>query len=137
MTDLPNEYIKALAEQLIFISAFLGGFSATILGTLIVSKHNKKIINSLIISLSLASASFIITVVSMTKITLVLTPGAPYTNHSEIIFFPRILGSMSFYIGIISLVTMIGISGWLKSKKLGIVTTSIAIITFIMFILTT
>jgi len=40
MQELPLPYLKEIATQLIFISSFLGGFSATVLGTLILAKSD-------------------------------------------------------------------------------------------------
>lgn len=134
MNELPISYLKVLAEQIGFISVFLGGISATILGTLIVLKKDSKIFNWMIILLSLAAVSFIVAVFGMNKIQMVLTPDYPNPDHS--IFYARIVGSISFLLGIYSLITVISLSGWLQSKKIGILTTSIGLIAaFLIFTL--
>lgn len=134
MNELPISYLKVLAEQIGFISVFLGGISATILGTLIVLKKDSKIFNWMIILLSLAAVSFIVAVFGMNKIQMVLTPDYPNRDHS--IFYARMVGSISFLLGIYSLITVISLSGWLQSKKIGILTTSIGLIAaFLIFTL--
>lgn len=130
--DLPLAYLNELAKQTIFISAFLGGFSAAILGTLIVSKQKSKILNTLVFSTALSSLAFIVAVMGMTKLVMISTPGYPFEITPSITTAPRIIGSLAFFIGILSLVFSIGISGWVQSKKLGIMTSVIAAIGMIL-----
>ncbi len=117
MTELPQEYFRVLAEQLVFISVFLGGISATILGTLIVVNNNSKIMKFMILGLSLAAVSFIVAVFGMNKVLIILTPNSPYQNSNELLFYPRLVGGLSFFIGIYSLIAVISLSGWLKQKN--------------------
>ena len=128
MTELPIEYFKILAEQLVFISVFLGGISATILGTLIVVKNDKKVFRFMILFLSLAAVAFILAVFGMNKVQLILASDSPYPNSTELLYYPRLIGGLSFYFGIYSLLTVISLSGWLNSKKIGIITSVIGII---------
>ncbi|REE83788.1 hypothetical protein BX611_1083 [Lutibacter oceani] len=132
MTELPQEYFRVLAEQLVFISVFLGGISATILGTLIVVNNNSKIMKFMILGLSLAAVSFIVAVFGMNKVLIILTPNSPYQNSNELLFYPRLVGGLSFFIGIYSLIAVISLSGWLKTKKIGITTTVIGVISSIL-----
>ena len=130
MTELSSAYFAELANQLIFISAFLGGFSATILGTLIASEDNTKIMKVLILLVSISAASFILTVLSMTKIILIHAPDSPFGNNQDLTSLPRVVGSLSFLMGMIALLLVISLSGWLKSKKLGKCTGLIGLISF-------
>jgi hypothetical protein len=50
---------------------------------------------------------------------------------------PRILGTISFFLGTIALMLMIALSGWTKSKKMGWFTSSIALTTLIMILVLT
>ena len=54
MNEINPNYIVAVAEQLSFVSAFLGGISATILVTIVVFTSEKKIreLDRFIISIS-------------------------------------------------------------------------------------
>ena len=135
MTELPLNYIKELAEQIIFISAFLGGFSAAILGTLIVSDKKSKTLKILILGSSFSAVSFIIAVFAMTKLVMISIPGAPYPLSAESTNLPRLTGSISFFFGIIALLFVVGTSGWLQSKRLGIATSIISLIGLLLIFL--
>lgn len=135
MTDLSSAYFAELANQLIFISAFLGGFSATILGTLIASENNGKIIKVLIILISISAATFILTVIAMTKIILIHAPDSPLANGEDLVSLPRVIGSLSFLVGMTALLLVISLSGWLKSVKLGIVTSALGLCSLFMVML--
>ena len=128
MTELSPEYFKIVAEQLVLISVFLGGISATILGTLIIHENESKIFKFMILGLSLAAVSFIVAVLGMTNIQMHLAPDSPFQNKNESLFYPKLVGMISFLIGIYSLITVISLSGWLKSKRIGIFTTTIGIV---------
>ncbi|BDS11577.1 hypothetical protein [Aureispira anguillae] len=137
MTELSPEYFKLVAEQLVLISVFLGGISTTILGTIIMHESDDKILKFMILGLSLAAVSFIVSVIGMNKVLMVLAPDSPYQNKNELLFYPRLIGGLSFYLGIYSLLFVIGLTGWMKSKKIGIFTTTIGILSaYLIFILT-
>jgi hypothetical protein len=126
--EIPLSYLKEIAKQLIFISAFLGGFSAAILGTLIVSTKSSKTLKYLILGTSLSALSFIVSVFAMTKIVMIALPDSPFNGNYEATIVPRTIGSIAFFLGIIALIFTISISGWTHSKKLGIATTTLGII---------
>lgn len=137
MKAISLSYLQELAKQAVFLSAFLGGFSATFLGTILVSKLKSNLANALIITLSLASASFIVSVIALTMIVVVLGPDSPYHITSDQLLFPRLLGFATFMLGTYTLIIVIGISGWIRSRSIGIVTTLIAIIaSYLIFNLT-
>ncbi len=135
MMEMSIEYLNKLASQFIWISAFFGGFAATILGTLIISKSDRKIVKFLILGASLSSISFIVSVFAMTKLVLISTPGYPLKIEEVSLIFPRILGVVTFLIGIMSLIFVISLSGWMHSKRLGIATTAIGVLGFIFFLM--
>lgn len=133
MTDLPVEYFRILAEQLVFISVFLGAISASILGTFLVVDREGKIFKSMILGLALAAFAFITAVLGMNKVLVILAPSSPYQERAtELLFYPRLVGGLSFYIGIFALLLVISLSGWLKSKKMGLITTFIGIVASIL-----
>jgi hypothetical protein len=137
MQNLPVEYFKVLSEQLVFISVFLGGISATILGTLIVAKNETRVFKLMIIGLSLAAVAFIIAVFGMNKVLIILANDSPYQKSQELLFYPRLVGGLSFYIGIYALIFVISLSGWLRNKKVGVTTTLIGLVaSFLIFTLT-
>lgn len=65
------------------------------------------------------------------------TPGGYIKNVSIDDFqIARIIGMLTFMLGLFSLSAMIGLSGWTKSKKVGIFTTAIGILTLILIFIT-
>lgn len=137
MTELSEEYFRLLSQQLVFIGVFLGGISATILGTLIVADNDTKIFKAMIVAVSVAAVAFIVAVFGMNKVQLILAPDSPFTNSPDVLYYPRLVGGLAFYLGIFALITAVGISGWLKSKKIGIITTALGVIAvFLIFTLT-
>ena len=59
------------------------------------------------------------------------TEGYPYTVEQSDFNLPRIVAAVSFLLGILSLSTLIGLSGWTKSKGMGMLTTIVGILTFV------
>lgn len=131
------EYWNQLANHFILISALLAGFSITFIANLIVTETKNKISNYLLIAATIAASCFLVSVFAMTKILLMSTQGYPFEVEENAFKFPRIIGGVSFIFGIISLSTLIGISGWTKSKRMGLFTTLIGILTLIIVLLVT
>ena len=135
MMELSNEYLNSLAQQLIFISAFLGGFSATILGTLIVSDNRSKYFRIMVVSSALAAMCFVVTLFGMTSIIFQTTDGYPLAVDTPGLVVIRLIAIFTMLIGLISFTVCIASSGWLISKKIGRFTTAIGVIAFILIVL--
>jgi len=135
MLELQPEYLNKIANQLIVISSLLSGFSIAVMANLLVTKSEMKISNSILKVTTVAAASFLITVFVMTKIMMMTTEGYPLKFENSDLGFIKIVGFATFVIGIISLSVLIALSGWTKSKKTGIFTTIIGILTLIMILL--
>ena len=134
MLSLSNEYMNALATQIIFISVFLGGFSATLLVTLLVADNERKMMKVLIVSSASAAILFIIATFAMTKLVMVTTPGFPQKITENEMIRARTLRALAHLAGILALMFTIGASGWLKSRRLGIATTMLGATGFIAII---
>ncbi len=130
MGEIPAEYYSKVAEQLVLISVFLGGISATILGTLMTNDKNSRLVKTMIVGLSLSAASFIVAVMSMTRVQMIVALDSPmhHISHDT----PRLIGALSFFLGIYTLLFVISLSGWMQSKRIGIITTLIGIISGIL-----
>lgn len=135
MVEMTLEYWNHLANHFILISALLAGFSIAFIANLIVSETKNKISNYLLITATIAASCFLVSVFAMTKILMMTTKGYPFELQENAFNLPRIVGGASFILGIISLSTLIGISGWTKSKSMGIFTTIIGILTLIIVLL--
>ena len=131
------EYWNSLANQVILISALLSGFSIAIVANVIVSDNKNKYANRILKTATIAAGSFLVSVFAMTKIALLTTPGAYLKHITENDFMmPRIIGIITFMIGLFALSALIGYSGWIKSKKIGIFTTIVGVVTLILILLT-
>lgn len=137
MDEISFSYLNKLAEQTITISSLLGGFSIAVIANLLTSDLKTKLNKYFVAASTLSACFFLITVFAMTNLLLKTTTGFPLKVDQSSLEIPKLIGATSFYLGIISLLTLISLSGWTKSKKLGIFTTTIGIITLIITILMT
>ncbi|WP_378175312.1 hypothetical protein [Aquimarina sp. SS2-1] len=131
------EYWNELAKQTLLISSLLSGFSITVVANLLVSDKNEKLTNQILKTATLSAGCFLVSVFSMVDIMMLTTPGGIIQNIGIDDFqVSRVIGVMSFMIGLFSLSTMIALSGWTKSKKVGMFTTFIGILTLILIFVT-
>ena len=122
MKELSPAYLSALAGQLGTLSAFLGGFAATFLATLLTLTRRDRLL-TVCIGLSVTSAvAFIVTVVAATMVTAVNHPDAPTIVTASTAGLSRILMTLGFYLGTLSLLATLGCSGSLHSRGVGRVT---------------
>jgi len=132
------EYWNNLANQIILISVLLSGFSITIVANLIVHEKNDRLTNGILKTATLSAGSFLVTLFAMTKIAMLTIPGGYLKNVTEADFFTtRIIGMTTFMLGLVCLSILIGLSGWTKSKRVGIFTTVVGVMTFLLMLLTT
>ena len=135
--EITLEYWNELAKQTILISSLLSGFSITVVANLLVSDKNDKLFNRILKSATLSAGCFLVSVFAMIQISMMTTPGGYLKNITENEFFvPRIIGIIAFMVGLFSLTVMISLSGWTKSKRVGIYTTVIGIITLLLIFIT-
>ena len=135
MIELTFEYWNKFAEQTITISSLLGGFSIAVIANFLVSDLNTKLSKSIMAVSTLAASFFLITIFAMTNILMKTTVGYPFKVVDNDLMLPRVVGVITFFIGIISLVALISMSGWTKSKKMGRFTTILGTITLLLILL--
>jgi len=136
MTEIPLEYWNKLASQFIMISSLLSGFSIAVTANLLVNEANNRITNYILKATTIASGCFLVTVFAMTKMLMITTQGYPYNIAESDLNLPKTFGIVTLLIGIISLSIVIALSGWTKSKRIGIFTTIVGILTFLMILMT-
>jgi hypothetical protein len=130
-------YWNELAKQLILISSLLSGFSIAVVANLLVSDKNDKLTNRILKSATLSAGCFLVTVFAMIQISMMTTPGGYLKNVVvEDFALPRIIGIVTFMIGLLSLMLMIALSGWTKNKNMGRFTTAIGIVTLLLIFVT-
>jgi len=132
MQPVNAEFLAETGRQIASLSAFLGGFSATFLGILLQSPNSRRHVGWAAGAAAVASASFILAVISGTTLALVMHPGAP-PDIVKPTFLPqvRILIIVAFTCGIYSMLLSLGLSGWIRSRQLGIVTSVAALVSAI------
>tara|TARA_B100000678_G_C18101973_1_gene459174 strand:- start:323 stop:751 length:429 start_codon:yes stop_codon:yes gene_type:complete len=135
--QLTLEYWNELAKQLILISSLLSGFSITVVANLLVSDKNDTLTNRILKAATLSAGSFLVSVFATVQIALITTPGYPLKEvTADDFIIPRIIGIIAFIVGLISLTTVVSLSGWTKSKKIGRYTTFIGVLTLILILVT-
>ena len=137
MAENTFEYWNIFAEQIITISSLLGGFSIAVIANFLVSNLNTKLSKSIMAASTLAASFFLTTVFAMTNLLLKTTDEYPLKVVDNDLMIPSVVGVIAFYLGIISLLAMISMSGWTKSKRMGRFTTILGIITLILILLMT
>ncbi len=137
MTELTFDYWNKLASQTITISSLLAGFTIAVIANFLVSETKTRLKNNIMAASTLAASFFLITVFSMTKLLMMTTEGYPNKVVDNDLLLPRIIGVMAFLFGVIALLTMVSMAGWTKSRKMGIFTTTVGILTLIIIMMLT
>lgn len=123
MQSLPSSYLAEMARQVAFISAFLGGFAATFLATLLVANPTRKSADWSIGCSAVAASCFVVAVIASVTQTVVLHPDAPANvTAGSSIDTARIVGTLGFGFGVYALLGSVGVSGWIRSRRMGLVT---------------
>ena len=130
---LKASYVTAVAEQLSFVSAFLGGVSATILFSVIIFSLNKRVVAFLVATSTLSACSLLVTVIAGWRLIIALHPDLPFTpdpGKINVLWNSLIAG---YGLGVNSLIVSIGLSGWIRSRRTGLVTSTIAALSVVFF----
>jgi hypothetical protein len=137
MTEINPSYIVAVAEQLAFVCAFLGGVSITILVTIVVFTSQKKSVSWIVTSSAVAACSLLIAVIASWRLIILTHPELPTAVDDSVVKLLWASMLSGYSIGFLSLLVSIGLSGWLRSKKTGIITSSIAFLAVLFFVFAT
>lgn len=131
------EYWNELAKQTLLISSLLSGFSIAVVANLLVSDRKDKLTSRILKAATLSASCFLVAVFAMVSIVMITTPGG-YVNEVSIDDFQvsRVVGMTTFMVGLFALCTMLALSGWTKSKRVGIYTTVLGIMTLVLIFIT-
>jgi len=135
MVEMSFEYWNKLADQLIVISSLLGGFSIAVIANFLISDTNTRLSRNIMKAAVLAASFFLVSMFAMTKILMMTSNGFPLKIAEGDLRISSIIGAMTLFFGIVSLITMIALAGWTKSKKMGRFTTAVGILTFIFILI--
>ena len=129
MIELPPDYLAQVGQQLATLSAFLAGFAIAFIGLVLTIPKPNPTAGWVAGSAAMAAAAFALSVVAWTMIALVLHPAAPtFIKQTAHLLSARLVGGLGFMIGVYSLVVSLGLSGWIRSRALGWLTTSVAVV---------
>jgi hypothetical protein len=127
MQTLAPEYLAEIARQVGSLSAFLGGFAAAFLGTLLALNSPRRLAGWAIAWAAFAAMAFIVTVVASTKMVIVLHPQSPAgAAAAGGIGAARVIAVLGFLLGAYALLVSMGLCGWLRSRRTGWVTSGLA-----------
>ena len=128
MQPLAPEYLAEIGRQLASLSAFLGGFAAAFLGTLLALQTPARQVSWAAGAAAVASAAFTVAVVAATMLAVVLHPSAPGPqSRAAEAGTARVVAALAFCIGMYALLVALGLSGWARSRRLGLVTSCVAV----------
>jgi hypothetical protein len=132
MVPLKPEYLTAIATQLGSVSAFFGGFAATVLVLFLTVGGRSR--GSLVAAhaSAVSAVSFIIAVMASSALIAIAHPDAPPATAARSTAAIRPLLAISFSIGMVALLAAIAASGWSHSSAMGWTTSiisSVAIVT--------
>ncbi|MEM1051897.1 MAG: hypothetical protein AAGI28_07365 [Pseudomonadota bacterium] len=122
VVELHPEYLTDLAKQFGFLGAFLGGVSATLFVTLLTLAEQTRIVRWAIGLAAVGATSFVVTAYMSVGVIANSHPNAPPQIDESALLAVRLLMTISFAIGTLSLLAAIGVSGWSRSKVLGWIT---------------
>ena len=127
------QFIGEIARQLASVCAFLGGFAATFLGILLQSSSTRRHVGWAAGAAAIASVSFMIAVIAGTLVALALHPDAP-EGFAAPAFLPWARGVLlcSIGLGIHANLLSLGLSGWIRSRALGMVTSTAALLSAVL-----
>jgi hypothetical protein len=126
MVPLQPDYLTSTATQIGSVSAFLGGFAATVLALFLT--HGKKSRGSVVAAQAsaIAAVSFIVAVMASTALIAISHPHAPPETAARSTDEIRPLLGISFSVGMFALLVSIAAGGWSHSKAMGWTTSVIS-----------
>lgn len=127
MLELSPAFLSALAGQIGNLSAFLGGFSATVLVTLLVTDNRSQAASWAVVLTAISAVAFVVAAVAATTLVAGAHPDAPASlARAAAHGLARPLISLCFAIGAYALLAAVGCVGWLRSRRLGLTTSGLA-----------
>jgi len=119
--------------QLAFISAVLGGFAVTFLALLLTLADTRRHVGAAIGVTIASAASFLISTVGWGLMAFVLavrsSEGQTENGVPALLAFGRLHEGLTtaFLLGVFLLLTTLGLSGWIRSRRVGLVSITIAL----------
>ena len=134
MTNTP-ETLADLFRQLAFISALIGGFAFAFLGVLLTATSRSRVVEWTAGMAMGTAASLVVCVIGWTLMASEVVTATPANASAEeflkvALNFNRMHSRLSllFILGMFLFLASLGLSGWVRSRALGIVSTVIALL---------
>ena len=125
---MSSDQILGIMEQLVLLSAFLGGFSATFLAAIVAVDSQKSVGGWLVVSSAAAACCFIVCAASsVAAVNGIQTGLVDAEDGFGALKWIRLTSALSMALGMLSLLASIGLSGWLKDRRTGAITTTMAV----------
>jgi hypothetical protein len=123
-------FVVALFQQMAFLAAVLGGFSAAFLGALLVTSPEKRIGTAAVAATAFSAAAFIAVTLGGTVISLVALQGGvtDFGGLPSAAARAQHVTGWLFVLGMYALLLGIGLSGWTRSEATGWCTTAAAVL---------
>ena len=134
MEQIPVEYWNKLAQQIVLISSLLGGFSISVVVSLLTFESTNRFVNYTLIAATVAAGSFLACLFCWTDILMMTTEGYPFAFSKPKFGLDRLLGGITLFSGIVSMCLVIALAGWIKSKSIGRFTSTVGFITFLIIL---
>ena len=134
MTETTFEFLNKYSTQIMTVSSLFAGFTIAVIANLLISDIKTRLINNILAVSILAANFFLVSVFAMTKVVIMTSKGNPNTTDINNLDFPGTIGVAAFFLGTVSLLVVISMAGWTKSKKMGIFTTIIGLLSLILII---
>jgi hypothetical protein len=123
VSQLPAGYFAALAEQLAFMSAVLGGFAVTFFATLLATRSSKRVISWAIASAGVSASSLICAALAASFLAVATHPEAISSAATAAQSAgPRVTVALCLFLGIYALLAALALSGWARSRRVGWIT---------------
>jgi len=128
MAGLDASYLEELGRQFAFLSAFLGALSGAFMIQLLTTQQPRRIYSWCILSAAAATVAFIVSVLGSTLLVAATHPGAPPGMASAgLVSGSGALAALPFLAGVYLLLATLGAAGWIRSRRMGVATTTLAI----------
>ena len=125
--DLSTAYLATWAAQIGALSAFMGGFAATMLVMLLTHDSRRRAVRWAAGSAALSAVAFIVAAVATTTLVAGSHPEAPASVARQAAEGPaRLMAVLFFSLGVYGLIAAIGCAGWVRSARMGWATTVMA-----------
>jgi hypothetical protein len=136
------ESLADLFRQLAFISALIGGFAFAFLGVLLTAPSRSRVVEWTAGMAMATVASLVVCVIGWTLMASEVVTATPANASAEeflkvALNFNRMHSRLSllFTLGMFLFLASLGVSGWVRSRALGVVSTIIALFAAVGFML--